>query len=96
MKYYERHKTLLLIGGGGLDAKSCAIFLKAAETGSITRAALALGYTQAGVSLVVRRMEEECGFTLLLRDKSGVRLTDEGARMLPIMREIVRWDERFR
>ena len=79
-----------------MEVKSCAIFLKAAETGSITKAALVLGYTQAGVSLIVRRMEEECGFTLLLREKSGVRLTDAGLRMLPIMREIVRWDERFR
>lgn len=79
-----------------MDAKSCAIFLKAAEAGSITKAALALGYTQAGVSLIVRRMEEECGFPLMLRDKSGVRLTEDGKRMLPIMREIVRWDDCFR
>ena len=79
-----------------MDAKSCAIFIKAAEMGSITRAALALGYTQAGVSLVVRKIEEECGFPLLIREKNGVRLTDAGERMLPVMREIARWDERFR
>lgn len=79
-----------------MDAKSCVIFLKAAETGSITKAALALGYTQAGVSLVVRKIEDECGFPLLIREKNGVRLTEDGARMLPIMREIARWDERFR
>ena len=84
------------MGGGKVEAKSCAIFLKAAETGSLTKAALALGYTQAGVSLMVRRMEEECGFALLTREKSGVRLTKDGERLLPIMREIVRWDERFR
>ena len=79
-----------------MDAKSCAIFIKAAEMGSITRAALALGYTQAGVSLVVRKIEDECGFPLLIREKNGVRLTDAGERMLPVMREIARWDERFR
>lgn len=79
-----------------MDAKSCAIFIKAAEMGSITRAALALGYTQAGVSLVVRKIEEECGFPLLIREKNGVRLTDAGERLLPVMREIARWDERFR
>ena len=79
-----------------MDAKGCAIFIKAAEMGSITRAALALGYTQAGVSLVVRKIEEECGFPLLIREKNGVRLTDAGERMLPVMREIARWDERFR
>ena len=79
-----------------MDAKSCAIFIKAAEMGSITRAALALGYTQAGVSLVVRKIEAECGFPLLIREKNGVRLTDAGERMLPVMREIARWDERFR
>ena len=84
------------MGGAEVDAKSCVIFLKAAETGSITKAALALGYTQAGVSLVVRKIEEECGFHLLIREKNGVRLTDAGARLLPIMREIARWDERFR
>ena len=79
-----------------MDAKSCAIFIKAAEMGSITRAALALGYTQAGVSLVVRKIEVECGFPLLIREKNGVRLTDAGERLLPVMREIARWDERFR
>lgn len=79
-----------------MDAKSCAIFIKAAEMGSITRAALALGYTQAGVSLVVRKIEEECGFPLLIREKNGVRLTDAGEQLLPVMREIARWDERFR
>ena len=84
------------MGGAEVDAKSCVIFLKAAETGSITKAALALGYTQAGVSLVVRKIEEECGFPLLIREKNGVRLTDAGERMLPVMREIARWDERFR
>ena len=67
--------------------RAASFFLKAAETGSITKAALALGYTQAGVSLVVRKIEEECGFHLLIREKNGVRLTDAGARLLPIMRE---------
>ena len=71
-------------------------FYQGCGDGSITRAALALGYTQAGVSLVVRKIEEECGFPLLIREKNGVRLTDAGERLLPVMREIARWDERFR
>lgn len=95
MKYYIGHKILLCMGGGDMDAKSCAAFLRTADRGSITKAAFALGYTQAGVSLIVKKIEEECGFPLLIREKDGVRLTPEGERMVPVMREIVRWNERF-
>lgn len=72
------------------------IFLEVVEAGSITTAAQRLGYTQSGVSHAVNSLEEEFGFPLLLRRKSGVALTSEGQRLLPEMREVVLSNERLR
>ena len=40
-------------------------FLKAAELGSLTRAAAELGVTQTAVSRLIGALEEELGFSLL-------------------------------
>ena len=64
-------------------------FLKVVELGSLTRAAEALGYTQSGVSHTINSLEEELGFTLLIRSRAGVQLTAEGERVLPAMRSIL-------
>lgn len=45
-------------------------FLKAAELGSLTRAAAELGVTQSAVSHMIGSLEEELGFSLL---KEGAR-----------------------
>ena len=49
------------------------IFLKVVELGSVTRAAEQLDYTQSGVSHAISGMEEEFGFPLLIRRRSGVQ-----------------------
>ena len=58
-------------------------FLKTVELGSLTRAAEALGYTQSGMTYILNSLEDECGLTLLKRDRSGVQLTSDGLEMLP-------------
>lgn len=58
-------------------------FVKTAELGSFSRAALALSYSQSGVSRMIGDLERELGITLLARGKDGVRLTAEGERLLP-------------
>ncbi|MBQ6373199.1 MAG: LysR family transcriptional regulator [Clostridia bacterium] len=58
-------------------------FLKTVEMGSLTRAAEALGYTQSGMTYILNSLEDECGLTLLKRDRSGVQLTSDGLEMLP-------------
>lgn len=78
-----------------LDYKSCSIFIKIAEIRNITKAACELGYTQAGLSLMVKKMEEECGFLLLQRGKTGVSPTHEALELMPVMRDIVNSHERF-
>jgi DNA-binding transcriptional LysR family regulator len=59
------------------------IFIKVVELGNLTRAAETLGYTQSGISHALQALEAECGFTLLLRSRSGVQLTAAGTELLP-------------
>lgn len=65
-----------------------AIFCKAAETGSLTRTAEILSYTQSGVSHAIAAMEKEAGCQLFLRKKTGVSLTENGKQMLPYIQSI--------
>jgi DNA-binding transcriptional LysR family regulator len=73
-----------------MDATKCAALIAAAETGSFTAAARQLGYTQSGITRMVASLESELGFALCIRTKQGVALTENGRRMLPHLREIVR------
>ena len=66
-----------------------AAFCKVVEMGSFTRAAEALGYTQAAVSQMIRSLEEELGLTLLHRAHGGIRLTAEGEVMYPFIQKTV-------
>jgi DNA-binding transcriptional LysR family regulator len=64
-------------------------FAAAAEEHSLTRAAEKLGYTQSGVSHLIDSLEEELGLKLLVRAKSGTRLTDAGEELLPYVRRLL-------
>lgn len=58
---------------------SIELFCKAAELGSFTAAAEALGLTPASVSRSIKRIEERLGVRLFSRTTRSVRLTNEGA-----------------
>ena len=72
-----------------MDTVKLAALLAAAELGSISKAAEALGYTQSGVTHIINSLEEEAGFPLLVRGNRGVRFTAEGERLAPFIREVV-------
>jgi DNA-binding transcriptional LysR family regulator len=69
------------------------IFHAVVETGSFTRAAELLGYSQSAVSQTVKALEEECGTALLRRGKTGVSLTADGESYLPYLRAIASAEE---
>lgn len=71
-----------------MSAQKYEAFIKTIELGSLTKAAEELGYTQSGISHMIQSIEEELGTTLLLRSRSGVRLTSEGQLLLPSIRTI--------
>lgn len=72
------------------------VFLKVVELGSLTRAAEVLGFTQSGISHTISSLESEFGFTLLLRNRSGVRLTVNGEQVVQPIREIMKWNEQLK
>lgn len=63
-------------------------FLKAVETGSFTKAAEVLDYSQSGISRMINDLEQEWDVTLLERGKSGIRLTSDGLEILPYIQKI--------
>ena len=72
------------------------IFLKVCETGSFSKAAEALNYTQSGISQMMAGLEEELGVQLFARVKRGVSLTDNGARLIPYIQEMVNQKDKLR
>lgn len=62
--------------------------LKVAELGNITKAADALGYTQANMSHIIHRLEEEYRVLLFHRERRGVIPTEVGQNIIELMRKI--------
>ena len=72
------------------------IFMKVCETGSFSKTAEALNYTQSGISQMMAGLEEELGVQLFARVKKGVILTDNGKRLLPYIQEMVNQKNKLR
>ena len=62
--------------------EAAALFLSAAESGSLNKAARALGVTQPTVSRRLAELEAEIGEALFVRSVDGVALTRAGERLL--------------
>ncbi len=73
-----------------MDSIKCEAFLAAVDHGSLTAAGEVLGYTQPGITRMIRSLETELGFTLFSRTQGGVTPTENGKSMIPIFRDIVR------
>ena len=57
---------------------------------TVARAAAAqLGLTQSAVSHSINSLEEELGFAVIKRSRAGVKLTNEGERLLPAVRGLL-------
>ena len=59
-----------------METTKCAVLMCVLECGSLSRAAEELGYTQSGVSRVLKSLEEEIGLELLRRNNGGVTPTE--------------------
>lgn len=67
-----------------LDTALVRTFATVAATGSVTAAADSLGRSQGAISQQIHRLEESLRCRLFLRDKSGMQLTAEGRKFLPL------------
>lgn len=71
------------------------IFQTVIELGSLTKASESLNISQSGVSHAISSLEKDLGFSLLTRNKAGIRLTVNGERMLEYIREILQLNEKM-
>ncbi len=72
-----------------MDTKKVRALLTAVDLGSLTAAAVELGYTQSGLTHMMNSLEDELGLNLLVRSKNGVHLSPAGQELLSRMRALV-------
>lgn len=72
-----------------MDIKKYELFVNVAETGNFTKSADQCGYTQSGVSHLLKSLENEIGFALFTRSKQGVTLTPNAEMLLPLVRSLL-------
>ncbi len=76
-----------------MSLKQYRAFLKTVELRSVSRSAQAMGMTQSALTQNLGALEKQFGFRLLVRNKAGVRLTQEGRRVYRAVEQVVRADE---
>jgi DNA-binding transcriptional LysR family regulator len=64
------------------DPRRLLIFREVARRGSLSAAAVALGWTQPAVGQHIQRLERDLGLALVLRSTRGITLTEAGAALL--------------
>ena len=79
-----------------MSIKKYKALLETIESGSLTRAAERLNYTQPGISHMILSLEDEFGFPLLIRGKNGVTPTAEAEKLLGYVRQIVNGEQKLR
>ena len=72
-----------------LDTDQLRSFLAIVDSGSFTKAAERVHKTQSAVSMHIRRLEEQLGCTLFVKQGRGARLTEEGEKLIEFARRIV-------
>lgn len=78
-----------------MDIKKYALFADVAETGNFTKSGDRMGYTQSGVSHILKSLETEFGFPLFIRTKQGVKLTKNAEMILPLVRSLLAHNEKL-
>lgn len=63
-------------------------FIRTVESGSFTKAAGLLNYSQSGISRMIGDLEKEWKVALLERNRTGIKLTSDGMKLLPYARSV--------
>ena len=71
-------------------------FVIVSRTGSITKAAATLGYSQPGISHQLKLLERYLGCTLFVRDVRPLKLTPCGRRRLTVAEAILELEQLLR
>ncbi|MBV8106215.1 MAG: LysR family transcriptional regulator [Hyphomicrobiales bacterium] len=72
-----------------LDTDQLRSFLAIVDSGSFTKAAERVHKTQSAVSMHIRRLEEQLGCALFVKQGRGAKLTAEGESLIDYARRII-------
>ena len=72
-----------------LDTDQLRSFLAIVDSGSFTKAAERVHKTQSAVSMHIRRLEEQLGCALFVKQGRGAKLTVEGENLIDFARRII-------
>ncbi len=72
-----------------LDTDQLRSFLAIVDSGSFTKAAERVHKTQSAVSMHIRRLEEQLGCALFVKQGRGAKLTVEGEKLIDFARRII-------
>lgn len=68
-----------------LPLQALRTFVEVSQRGSITAAAQALHVTPGAISQQIRLLEDRLGIALLVRERHGMRMTEAGADVYPML-----------
>lgn len=72
-----------------MDVRSLRYFVEVVQFNGFSRAADSLFVTQPAISRSIKKLEQELGYKLLIREVDGVSLTDEGEILLIHAKQIL-------
>ncbi|MBO5223860.1 MAG: LysR family transcriptional regulator [Clostridia bacterium] len=78
-----------------MTVKQYRAFVTAVDEGTLSKAGQKLGLTQGSVTQLIASLEKELGFSLCVRNKAGIKLSEQGEKLLPLMRSIVEKEQRL-
>lgn len=73
-----------------MDSNLLNVFIAVAKTKSISGAAKNLGFTQSNVTLRIKQLEKNLGYSLFHRTNRGVVLSNEGEKLYPFAIDITK------
>lgn len=77
-----------------MEIRNIRSFIKVTELGSITKAAIHLGYAQSTITLQIRQLEDELGVDLFNRNGKKLTLSDNGKEFLQYAYQIIKYESK--
>lgn len=78
-----------------MDTKKYRAYIATIEEQSLTAAAARLNYTQPGMTHIINSLEQELGFALLHRSKTGVVPTEDGKRVHALLKQLIQIEDQL-
>ena len=79
-----------------MELRNLITFIHVADSGSFTKSAEQLGYSQSTISFQIKQLEDECGCLLFERVNHTVSLTENGSKLVSYAHRIISLQDEFK